>query len=131
MICVCGAPESDKLAERQAESRAIREKAYALLSTEASKCTDENFMSRAVGNLYWSYSAEFECAVDQWFGAYAIVKKYVECDHAENECPDEPECFVYKWIDTFKVSVECDYLEDGLAALVVWFHENRKDSEDG
>jgi hypothetical protein len=146
MICVCGKPEDANKALEAADK--LREDAKKLLTwDESTPCTDRTLLSRAVGNLYWDFGAEVEVAVDQWFGAYATVKKYVDCEHDDGTpitagttaeqieqkyaaCPGEPECFVYRWDDVLRVTVECDRLEDGIAALVKYFYETRS-SQDG
>lgn len=128
MVCVCRTKDTPNARKDKAD--ALREEVKALLCDRyGSPCDDSNLVSRIVSSLYWSFSAEVEVAVDQWFGTYATVKKYVECDHAEDACPDEPDCFVYKWDAVLRVTCECDRLEDGLVSIYKWFHDNRCDEE--
>jgi hypothetical protein len=123
MACCCDE-------QRKADLDENRLKAQEALSTDHRPVNDRNFTTAAIGYLWGWHSAEVSTACDQWFGVYATVEKMVECLHTKEECPDEPECFVYRFDPVLKVSVECDRVEDGLATLVLWFKENRKDEDD-
>jgi len=143
MACVCGGlprdlpkeTPKDEVDRLRAENRArairdadaLREQAYRLLEWEGSTpCTAENFMTRATASLYHEFGASVEIHMDMWFGIDAEITKYVECGHENDACPDEPDCFVSRWDPVLWVRAECDRAEDGLANLVIWFHENRK-----
>lgn len=67
--------------------------------------TDANFVTRAAIKLEIGYGASVSFGVDQWFGVSAKTDQDV-------------------------VLVEADHLEDGLAALALWFIENREPVED-
>jgi hypothetical protein len=74
-------------------------------------CTDADFTSRVVVNLHWNWGADVEFACDQWFGVYAKVEVPIEGSS--------------EWSTVLQVSCECDRIEDGMAAIYEWFHENR------
>jgi len=73
--------------------------------------TDATFLTCVVQWLWWEHSAEITgLYTDQW----SAVKAEVTCGDLKGRG-----CYV-----------ECDLVEDGLAAAVVWFSENGKAAGD-
>lgn len=79
-----------------AEANSVR--AWAKQAVEAD---DANFMSRAAFRISSNYDLELSIYADQWFLVSAKSR------------------------DTY-VSVECDRVEDGVAAILMWCRENLK-----
>lgn len=120
MICVCGEPGSDRKKDALAKADATYERAKTRLPDDG-VLDDREFMTYAVAYLWWNHEVELKLMMDQWFGVAATYEKYVTCGHSPTECPDEPECFVRRWDPALSVYVECDRVEDGVAAIVNWF----------
>lgn len=91
-ICTCDQPRKDAAAALRAE--VVHRLAEGTEEGGTSPVTDANFTSAVVWSLNWDHDARItQIASDQWFGVWAE-----------------------SYDGKFKTRIECDSVEDGLAA---------------